>query len=222
MKLLFIVILILIAWYCIKNGIAGISKGNKAREIGKNGEDFIAKQLLAYGLATKKHIRVYRNAYVTFKDGRTTEIDILALTNKYLYVIESKNYNGQVYVDANAQKWNVNYANGATYTMYNPLLQNQTHIKALKNILGIPESNMKSVVAFGKDTILAGTESIENVVGPWGLIKFIEKTEDGVPDLAQSDIEFIDKQINKCLNKDIITKIMHIVRIKIENRNKRR
>lgn len=212
LKLLVIVVVV----YIVYKTIVQLNKDTHNKKTGSAGEMAIVAQLKAYASFTKTPVRIYQNAYITYKNGKTTEIDILALTNKQLYVIESKNYNGRINV-ANGQKnWYVNYRNGQSYTVYNPLMQNETHINALKNQLGIPASYMKSLVVFGNNTEIVG-DSIENVINTIQLIPYISEVEQSIPDMPQSDIIEIDKLLKGCINKDPVTKFLHILNIKIKH-----
>ena len=87
-----------------------------------------------------------------FKFGNTTtQIDNVLLTDKAIYVIEAKNYSGYIFGSIQQDQWtatlkttkNYKTKSGRTYSksfvnkyqFYNPYKQNETHVKALENIL---------------------------------------------------------------------------------------
>lgn len=97
--------------------------------------------------------KIIYNCYIPKTNGETTEIDIVAITEKGIWVIENKNYKGWIFGDAYSKKW-CQILNKDKYFFYNPIWQNKTHIKYLSNILNtIPENYFKSIIVFNKATI---------------------------------------------------------------------
>ncbi len=97
--------------------------------------------------------KILRNLYISKENGETTEIDMLYITKKGIFVFESKNYSGVIKGDKEDLKWQVNYKNGASYSFYNPIKQNETHIRCLRNIIGndIP---IFSIIVFSNEATL--------------------------------------------------------------------
>ena len=119
---------------------------------GAAGESRIARSLLWTRLFGRKG-KVLRNIYIRKEDGTTTEIDVLFLSRKGLFVFESKNYSGRISGYESERYWAVHYRNGQTYDLYNPIWQNSNHIKWLRNLLGkiLPRIPMFSIVVFSND-----------------------------------------------------------------------
>lgn len=78
------------------------------------------------------------NVYVPYK-GRTSEIDVVMLHETGIYVFESKNYSGWIFGDEKGQYWTQCLNPKTKNRFYNPILQNKTHIKALKEYLHLTE-----------------------------------------------------------------------------------
>ncbi len=81
------------------------------------------------------------NLYIPTSGGRTCEIDILMICSKGIFVIESKNYSGWIFGNEKQTYWYQtlkSYFSGrvSKFSFYNPVLQNNAHIKALKQIIG--------------------------------------------------------------------------------------
>jgi hypothetical protein len=85
----------------------------------------------------------------TAKEGKTSQIDHVVISPYGIFVIETKNYQGWIFGQEKSQYW--------TQTIYkrkerffNPILQNNGHIKALKELLSeytdVPYHN---IVVFG-------------------------------------------------------------------------
>lgn len=102
---------------------------------GKLGELYTAKELKYVQLFGRKG-RILRNVYVPKDNGETSEIDLLYITQKGIFVFESKNYSGWIFGDEKGQKWTMMLPNKEKHSFYNPVKQNQTHIKWLRNYIG--------------------------------------------------------------------------------------
>ena len=102
---------------------------------GKLGELYTAKELKYVQLFGRKR-RILRNVYVPKDNGETSEIDLLYITQKGIFVFESKNYSGWIFGDEKGQKWTMMLPNKEKHSFYNPVKQNQTHIKWLRNYIG--------------------------------------------------------------------------------------
>lgn len=103
-------------------------------------------------------------------NGGTQQIDNLLMTSKAIYVIEAKNYSGFIYGSLNHEQWTMtkrtvkSYRNqrGKKYTksfihknkFYNPIKQNETHVKALKTLLKSPNLPIINMVVFGQRALL--------------------------------------------------------------------
>lgn len=95
--------------------------------------------------------KILTNVYVPKETGGTTEIDVVMIHEKGIYVIESKNYSGWIYGDEKNKNWTQTFKNGKKEKFYNPVWQNQTHIRHLMKLLNIENSNMfKSIIAFSE------------------------------------------------------------------------
>lgn len=89
--------------------------------------------------------------YVPKEKGGTTEIDVVMIHEKGIYVIESKNYSGWIYGDEKNKNWTQTFKSGRKEKFNNPIWQNQTHIRHLMKLLNIENSNMfKSIIVFSE------------------------------------------------------------------------
>lgn len=65
----------------------------------------------------------------------TSQIDLLIIGSKGIYVIEVKTFSdATIYGDTTKQKWHY-YCHGKRYAIYSPLKQNSKHVEYLKNFL---------------------------------------------------------------------------------------
>lgn len=93
--------------------------------------------------------KILRNVYIPKSSGQTTEIDLLFITQKGIFVLESKNYSGWIFGDEGARSWTAMLPNKEKYQFFNPIWQNKTHIKWLREFLktSIP---MYSLIVFSE------------------------------------------------------------------------
>lgn len=101
---------------------------------GSLGEKEIGWELGIHSLLGK-HGKVFKNLYVPAPGNKTSEIDLLFLCQKGIFVIESKNVKGFVYGSEWQQNWTVLLFGGTKNLLYNPIKQNATHVKRLQTYL---------------------------------------------------------------------------------------
>lgn len=124
--------------------IIDVLKNNEEyKDIGSTGEQLTYRALYYYF-----EDKLFRNVYLRDEKGKLTEIDLLAVGNKGIYVFESKNYSGTIYGDEKYAYWK-QYLGKKQNKFYNPILQNQRHIDVLKyNFADIPIENFFSIIIF--------------------------------------------------------------------------
>ncbi len=173
------------------------------------------------------HGRCLRNVYVPRPDGSTSEIDVVYITQKGLFVIESKNYSGFIFGNERQKYWTSTLYAGKNwldfkkvdkYRFYNPIWQNKGHLNALWNYCG----NIKafSIIAFGENCELKDiTWESQNVVICYysELKKCVKSIWNSAPDLYDEDT--IDNIYQSLANLDssASTQTNHINNIKYGN-----
>lgn len=114
---------------------------------GFNGE-YLTHQILER-LPGHKHLLV--NTYIPKKNGETTEVDLIMIHETGIYCFESKNYSGWIFGDERSQYWTQTLKGGQKNRFFNPILQNEGHIKHLKELLGDAYNGAYySVIVFSK------------------------------------------------------------------------
>ncbi|MBS6763242.1 MAG: NERD domain-containing protein [Clostridium sp.] len=115
---------------------------------GRRGEKLTERELNLVWLFGRGG-KVLRNIYVPKDNGETSEIDVLFITQKGIFVIESKNYSGWIFGDEKAAYWTAMLPNKEKKRFYNPIKQNKTHIKWLGQYLK-EEIPLFSVIVFSE------------------------------------------------------------------------
>ena len=102
--------------------------------VGRHGERLTERELNLVKLFGRKG-KVLRNIYVPKDNGETSEIDVVFITQKGIFVLESKNYSGWIFGDEKSVNWTAMISSKEKNKFYNPIKQNKTHIKWLGQYL---------------------------------------------------------------------------------------
>ncbi|MBQ4506305.1 MAG: NERD domain-containing protein [Firmicutes bacterium] len=193
--------------------------------VGKNGERLTANKLKWISFMGREG-RILKNVYIPKKDGDTTEIDLLFITEKGIFVIESKNYSGYIFGDGKTAKWTTTLFAGRNirgqkqvekHQFYNPIWQNYNHIKYLKEFLGTDvqmislivfseRCELKSITYQAKDVYVCKRDK---------LTKIIKDLWNKYPDtLKAEDIDSIYDKLSSLTNMDSAVKTKHVEYIK--------
>lgn len=126
---------------------------------GKYGEYLIYKYLMGLEQQGAKFLF---NIYVPKNDEETTEIDVLMISRKGLFVFESKNYSGWIFGSEFQKYWYQTLPTGRRNKshkekFYNPIYQNNTHIKYLNSLIGANYPTY-SIITFSERCTLRNIE----------------------------------------------------------------
>lgn len=192
---------------------------------GRNGEYRIFKQLK---YLEKQGAKFLFNVYFSKENGETTESDVILITARGFIVFESKNYSGWIFGDEKYKNWTQTLPQGKgkpehKEKFFNPIMQNNLHIKHLKSVVG-HDYAIQSVIVFSERCTLKKI-SVSNpnvqVVKRNNIEIAVKKALNMMPLNAVSDEEI--KQIYELLypysQVSETTKQQHIKNIK-ENHNK--
>lgn len=128
------------------------------RDLGRWGEYLTYKYLKKFENDGAKFLF---NVYIPKENGETTEIDVLMISPKGIFVFESKNYSGWIFGSERQKNWYQTLPAGRGKShkehFYNPIMQNSSHIKHLKAFLG-EEILMHSIIVFSERCTLKKVE----------------------------------------------------------------
>ena len=75
------------------------------------------------------------NLILSTENGRTSQIDHVVINRRGVFVIETKNYSGNIYGNENQQEWTQVLQYGKVKNkFYNPIKQNKSHIYHISNL----------------------------------------------------------------------------------------
>ena len=156
---------------------------------------------------------VLKNIYIPMQ-GKTTEIDLLMIHEKGIFVFESKNYSGWIFGDAEQLNWTQSLQNGEKHRFYNPIRQNRTHIKALAEYLGMPISAFTSYIVFSERCSLKkvpdDTADVIIVRRPNMLKKLRATLNKSLPIYSHEEIRSMTERLSGLTNKSEAEKQQHI------------
>lgn len=115
-----------------------------ASDAGLYGEYLTARLLERYAQDSRFLYNLYIPNY-----SELTEIDCLMIHPAGVFVLESKNLSGKITGTGKAEQWKQK-VRGHTNHFYSPILQNNTHVRALRRIIG-QDVNIHPIVVFGDD-----------------------------------------------------------------------
>lgn len=109
------------------------------------------------------HPFILTNLYLPHptKKDRTTEIDVLFINQSGVHVIESKNYSGWIFGRDQDQKWTQSMPNRKKFKFYNPIKQNELHMKAVEQTLELDRSHLFSWIVFSDRSTLKQIETTD-------------------------------------------------------------
>ncbi|WP_168123941.1 nuclease-related domain-containing protein [Paenibacillus sp. HB172176] len=152
-----------------------------------------------------------------------SQIDHLIVTPYGIFVIETKNYNGEIKGTREDRNWSV----GNRFKMYNPLMQNYGHIKAVAqqltdfaNVKYISMVSFTMRCRFSIDPELRKIGSDELIVYDVELTEFIErklarlKAENPSPRFNGDEVRAIKERIASLNITDRTVRAQHVERAK--------
>ena len=158
-----------------RQGIQTKSRGKRYPKVdydkGIRGEYLLYQELNLNPNLLQNEKYILRNVYIPKPNGGTSEIDLLLIHESGIYVFENKNYSGWIFGDEYKDYWTQTLNGGRRGVdknkFYNPIKQNRSHVRNLRNYLQIPEEKLPihSIVVFGdscefKNLTLSGSTPV--------------------------------------------------------------
>ena len=140
----------------------------------------------------KGYFHLINNLTLQLEGGLTHQIDHLFINEKGVFVIESKSIYGDIKGDLTDSIW-VKVVNGKRMTMANPIIQNKSHVRIIKKLLG-KDIDIISIVVFTLNN--APYFPDENVINLNDLPLFIESYPEKMK-LTNKQIDMINNYLLK-------------------------
>ena len=150
---------------------------NKERQIGEN---LLNNVILNYFTKRDLYYKSIRNIRIVYEEDKQTEIDVILFTNKGIFVIENKHWNGIIKGKIDGDKWlrvQDGYRFERIYHYPNPIKQNEFHVSIAKQLLG-DEAPVFSLITFSSNNI--GRTPLKNLINLIGFPRYMDEFDEGV------------------------------------------
>lgn len=163
---------------------------------------------------------VLHDVLIDGADGYTSQIDLVLIGNRGIYVIEVKMFDdAKVYGNTQKSKWNY-YKHGKKYEIYSPLKQNRKHIEYLKGFLkDFGDVPCFSIITMICDDFKINGEKNENTIicnslpaMERGIYKIAEDKPEVFDDIKKQEIfdyirnnQLLGKEVRKNHKQNVIT-----------------
>lgn len=104
------------------------------------------------------------NLYVKVGNEKYTELDVVMIHTSGIYVVESKNYKGHITGYPTSRMWTQSLGRNIENKFYNPIQQNNSHIRALKRFLKCDADVFRSVIAFNGNSDLSNIHTDDDTI----------------------------------------------------------
>jgi len=193
-----------------------------ANWIGKRGETLTQRELCLVSLFGRSG-KTLRNLYLPKDNGETSELDVIYITQKGIFVFESKNYSGWIFGDEKSMYWTAMLANKEKNRFYNPIKQNRTHLKWLQEQVG-EKVPLFSIVVFSErcelKKIALQSEDVR-VIKRDRIYATVRDIWENHPDaLDEAEVQTVYEQLQSFTNADAAVRAAHIQRIENEYKEK--
>lgn len=184
---------------------------------GKRGERLTEKELNLLRLFGNDG-KILRNLYLPKEEGssETSETDLVFITTKGIFVIESKNYSGWIFGREQDWQWTASLSNGQKNKFYNPIKQNRMHINCIRRFVG-ESTPIHSLIVFSERCVLKKVtwESPDvEVINRDETIPTVRKIWDRVPDMVTADqVEYMYEKLLPYTQVSNEVKMQHVEKI---------
>ena len=127
---------LLIIFFVLAIAAAFIKVIYKSRASERKGEEGEAMVRASLSRILEPDERVINNYIVVDSNGKSHQIDHIAIMRNGIFCIETKNFKGWIFGDENSEKWTQTLYNGEKHQFLNPFKQNASHCYHLSKIIG--------------------------------------------------------------------------------------
>lgn len=191
-------------------------------DTGRHGEYLTYNRLKKF---ERNNAKFLFNLYIPKGNGETTEIDLLMICPKGVFVFESKNYSGWIFGTEENYNWYQTLLPGdgmnRKNSFYNPIMQNKSHIKHLKSLLG-EDVLMHSIVVFSErcklKNIKLSSDDV-NVIKRADVFRVVKRICDRIPGtmLSKAKISYIYEELYPYTQVSKEEKAQHVGNINKSN-----
>ena len=164
------------------------SDSNDPNKEGKIGEKLLLNTVNIYFTNRSLKYKTIQNIRIIYEEDKSTEIDMLLICPKGIFIVENKHWNGIIKGKLDGEKW-LRVQDGFTYSRVyhypNPIKQNEFHLQVMKHIFG-EDLPFYSLITFSSNNI--GRSQVPNVINLAGFCYYMDNFE--------TDLILTDKEID--------------------------
>ena len=179
---------------------------------GRHGERLTHRELRLVQLLGRKG-KVIRNLYLPKDNGETSEMDLVFITQKGIFVFESKNYSGWIFGDEKGKNWTAMLPNKQKNYFYNPIKQNNTHLKWMRNFVG-DDVPLFSIIVFSNrcelKKVTVESKDVKVIKRDWVYATVRDIWDANEDALTDDKVEELYTSLKELSNVDNETKEKHI------------
>ncbi|MEC4749815.1 nuclease-related domain-containing protein [Methylomicrobium sp. Wu6] len=164
--------------FCLVNlsFLIGYKIGNYTKEKSEfyiqNDAESNVKEVLKY--LDKNKYYVMHDITLPTEEG-TTQIDHIVFSQTGIFVIETKGHKGWIFGNEKDKNWTQALPRGKKFKFYNPVIQNNNHIKNIVKISNIPIWATRTIIVFTNQETEFKTKMPNHVIKINELTSFINK-----------------------------------------------
>lgn len=172
-------------------------------------------------IAKTQKLKILKNVYIGYKAGGHqyyAELDLILICESGIIAVESKNYSCDIVGDTSNSHFKALYSSGKSFDMYNPILQNEGHIKHLEGYLKADIlSDVESLIVFSdkanlKLSNINGTKSNILLIGE--LEEYLEKYQNKNKIYSKKQVDSIYKKLKLRVKVSPLVKKRHRKQVK--------
>lgn len=156
---------------------------------------------------------VLTNVYLENINTDTTEVDVIGVSEKGIYIFEVKNFGGYIYGSEKDKYWTQVFNRKAKHQFFNPLRQNYAHTMALKRYLLTEDHTLHPMIVFSNRSKLSkiNISHHSHVYQIKNALKYIKRHEKKAePVFTKKEIQaMVLKLLRRCHMPDHI-RVKHI------------
>lgn len=160
-------------------------------------------------------VRTVRNVYVGEEGSSSTETDLVVLTRKGIFAVESKDYKGSVSGSITGERWE-HTCGRQKFSFYSPMFQNRTHINALSRMLGVERDKFISYIVFSNlcwlgENLIGSSVKGCRVMNRNSLLKNSRKDLKSLPDIfTDEELDLFESKLREAADRDETYRLEHI------------
>ena len=188
-----------------------------SRYKGRKGERYIKRKL---SRLPRDQYRLFNNVLIG-NGSKYTQIDHIVISYYGIFVIETKNYQGWIFGSDRQKHWTQTLGR-KKFKLYNPVWQNNAHVRALKSLnRDFASAGYHPIVVFVGNVRLKKIDSEHHVILGRSALRYIKKFKE--PLLSKEQIEKLAEDLdyyNKASNKNAVKRHKEHINARKSNNSK--